>query len=236
MISGNGASEYEAGTRELLNEARRLGLTWGLRPATVLDVGNVRYDGDDTETVTRVVNLLESPLFPEQRVMCMFVPPAGNFVIGSLTETRVLFRARRSAAQSIPNASEAEIEWDAIDVDTHSGWNSGFDTEWSAPFGGWYRLSGGVGFASGGTGTGRRGCFWRKNHAGIDGASVFQGGSGSTGNHAIPARGITVYLAAGDNVSLTAFQEQGSALNTAGAANAPSIDVEYLRPAVSPIG
>lgn len=70
--------------RQVIAEAQRLGLTWILRPATVLDTSNVRYDGDDEETDSRVTNLLESPLFVNQRVMCAIVPPAGNFVIGML--------------------------------------------------------------------------------------------------------------------------------------------------------
>jgi hypothetical protein len=234
-VSSEAAVAYEAGTRELLREARRLGLTWGLRPATVISVDHVRYDGDDEETLTRVVNLLESPLFVAQRVMCIFVPPAGNFVIGSLTDTRILFEARRVAAQSIPNASETEIEWDTIDVDTHGGWAAGFETDWTAPFAGWYHLTGGCGWASGGTGTGRRGVFWRINHVGANGGGVLMSNVGSTGTHCIAARGITVPLEAGDSVQLTSFQEQGSALNTVGGTQGPSISISYERPPVSPI-
>jgi hypothetical protein len=229
-----GAVEYEAGTRELLREARRLGLTWGLRPATVLNFENVRYDGDDTETLTRVVNLLESPLFVDQRVMCIFVPPSGNFVVGSLTDTRVMFSARRVAAQSIPNASETEIQWDTIDVDTHGAWNPGFPTDFVAPFAGWYDLTGGCGWSSGGTGTGRRGAFWRKNHASIDAGGVLMSNVGSTGTHCIAARAFTVFLEAGQSAQLTAFQEQGSALNTTSGSQGPGICISYNRPRVSP--
>lgn len=224
------AQNIETGARELVREARRLGLTWGLRPATVLDQDSVRYDGDDAETSTRVINLLESPLFIDQRVMCIFVPPAGNFVIGSLTDTKVLFRARRVAAQSIANASETEIQWDTVDVDTHGGFTTDFPTNWVAPFPGWYDLSGGCGWASGGTGTGRRGVFWRINHAAADGAGVLMANVGSTGTHCITARAITIPLAAGDSVQMTSFQEQGSALNTVGGSQGPSISISYNRP------
>ncbi len=228
-MSDDAAANVVAGTQELVREARRLGLVWGLRPATVVKVEHVRYDGDDDETITRIVNLLEAPLFPDQRVMCVFVPPSGNFVIGSLTDTKVLFRARRVAAQSIPNASQTEIDWDTVDVDTHGGWTSDFPDEWRAPFPGWYQLSGGAGWVSGGTGTGRRGAFWRINHVEYDGGGVFMANVGSTGTHSLTARVMTVSLDAGDIVSLGVFQEQGSALNTAGGAHSPSIDVQYIR-------
>lgn len=225
--------EFQAVVQEVVREARRLGLVWGLRPATVLGPTQVRYDGDDEETLTRVVNLLEGPLFTDQRVMCVFVPPSGNFVIGSLTDTEILFRARRSAGQSIPNASETEIEWDTVDVDTHGGYTSDFPTDWVAPYAGWYHLTGGCGWASGGTGTGRRGAFWRVNHVGVNGAGVLMSGVGSTGTHCISARGVDVFLEAGDSVQMTSFQEQGSALNTApSSSQSPSIDIAYVRPRV----
>ena len=225
------AENINTGTRELLREARRLGLTWGLRPGTVSDPSHVVYDGDSEDSNTRVINLLESPLFVDERVMCMFVPPAGNFVVGVLTDLKVLFRARRAAAQLIPNSSETPVEWDTIDVDTHSAWNAGSPDSFTAPFAGWYQLSGGVGWASGGTGTGRRGAFWRLNSSApsVDGGASFIGGAGSTGTHSIPARVMTLAVEKGDSVQLMAFQEQGSSLNTATGSSCPSIDVQYIR-------
>lgn len=221
---------FQAGTLEILSEARRLGLVWGLRPATVLNQNNVQYDGDDSETVTRVVNLLESPLFATQRVMCIFVPPAGNFVIGSLTDTRVLFRALRAATQSIPTASETEIEWDSVDVDTHGGWNSDFPTDWIAPFDGWYDISGGCGWNGGGVS--RRGVFFRVNHVSVDGAgALFTGGS--AGSNSIPGRPVTLSLNAGDSIQLAAYQDSGGPINTLGTGSqCPSIAISYNRPPI----
>lgn len=74
----------DAGIREMVREAQRFGLTWILRPATVLDPDHVRYDGDNDEASTRAINLLPYPLVEDMRVMCVIVPPAGNFVIGTI--------------------------------------------------------------------------------------------------------------------------------------------------------
>lgn len=70
------------GARELIREARRLGLVWGLRPATVATPTTVVYDGDGENSTTRVVNMLDDTPEVGDRVMCMFVPPAGNFIVG----------------------------------------------------------------------------------------------------------------------------------------------------------
>lgn len=231
-MSDASAQNIDAGARELVAQARRLGLTWGLRPATVLDQSHARYDGDGDEVATRVINLLEMPLFVDQRVMCVFVPPSGNFVLGSLTDTKVLFRARRAAAQLIDNASEEEIEWDAVDVDTHGGFTTSFPTDWVASIPGWYQLSGGVGFAAGGTGLGRRGTTWRRNHVALDGSNIFVV-AGSTSVHSIPGRTTVVSLEVGDSVQMTAFQDQGVGLNTATGSSSPSVDITYLRPPIT---
>lgn len=74
--------DVATGARELVREARRLGLTWGLRPASVATASHVVYDGDGDESTTRVVNMLDDTPDVGDRVMCLFVPPAGNFIVG----------------------------------------------------------------------------------------------------------------------------------------------------------
>lgn len=75
---------------ELIRTANRLGLTWGLRPGTVVSVlapytpreASVRMDGD-TDTAITVVSLVND-LTLGDRVMVMWVPPAGQYAIGLL--------------------------------------------------------------------------------------------------------------------------------------------------------
>lgn len=212
---------------ELLRQARRLGLSWGLRPGTGTSDGRVITDGD-SQTIN-VVPLALQP-FEGLRVMVMFVPGGGNYVIGALTDPKPLFRAMRSTAQSIPTGAETEIQWTNVDVDTHNGWNASSPTDYTVPFSGWYQLSGGCGWVSGGTGTGRRGAFFRIGGVSAEGAGVFMANVGSTGTHCIAARTSVLYAGAGDTFQMSVYQEQGSPLNTATGSQGPSIAIEFLRP------
>ena len=70
-----------AGTKQLVEDAQRLGISWTLRPGTVTiaDPLKVTFDGDDTPVTA--VSLVG--VFPEEtRVMGLLVPPGGNFIIG----------------------------------------------------------------------------------------------------------------------------------------------------------
>lgn len=68
----------------VLERARRTGLTWRLRPATVTSVNpdgaiRVRFDGDDQPI--RVVSMV-GPVAVEARVMVVTTPPSGNHIVG----------------------------------------------------------------------------------------------------------------------------------------------------------
>lgn len=70
--------------QELVAQAKKLGLTWDLRPATVVNGANTSnisatYDGDTTPlNMTSLVGILSN----NSRVQVIFVPPAGHFIIG----------------------------------------------------------------------------------------------------------------------------------------------------------
>lgn len=66
---------------EIKNNAQRLGLTWTLRPATMVSASTGTADGD-TETVG--VTSLIGVLSPNVRVMLMQVPGGGNYAVGFL--------------------------------------------------------------------------------------------------------------------------------------------------------
>lgn len=82
-----------AGIDELVAQARRLGLLWGLRPGIVVDTSSgggpynprVRLDGDDANTT--IITTLLGTLAPAvgMRVMVMSVPPNGNYVVGIIS-------------------------------------------------------------------------------------------------------------------------------------------------------
>jgi hypothetical protein len=75
------------GAQAIQDNAKRLGLTWTLRPGTVQS-----YDGAsgqvsvtfDNDTVAIGAVSLAGILVPGQRVMGMIIPPGGNFIIGGL--------------------------------------------------------------------------------------------------------------------------------------------------------
>lgn len=80
------AEEIGIAVKEIQVEARRLGLVWDLRPATVID-NRVTLTGIIDGDATVVIELISLVGRPEigTRVMVMAVPPAGNYVIGYLT-------------------------------------------------------------------------------------------------------------------------------------------------------
>lgn len=87
------SDQLDAAIDALLKQARRLGLVWGLRPATVSDAGTgtrvqVVVDGDTRPLPVPVDNLSGGGLAPGARVMVMQVPPSGNYVIGAPTRAR----------------------------------------------------------------------------------------------------------------------------------------------------
>jgi hypothetical protein len=79
---------------ELVIQAKRLGLTWGLRPGKVVSVTSgtgpynpgVQLDGDDADTVILTASLVGG-LAVGMRVMVMAVPPNGNYVVGIISST-----------------------------------------------------------------------------------------------------------------------------------------------------
>ena len=68
----------------VVDRAKSLGLTWTLRPATVSTVDTVIYDGDIIPV--GVISLI-GPGVVNDRVMCLQVPPGGNYIIGRLPGT-----------------------------------------------------------------------------------------------------------------------------------------------------
>lgn len=82
-----GARLFQVGTRALVENARRLGLTWRLTLGTVTtststDQFEVRLDGD-TEPIT-VISMIGSHAIGT-RVYVISIPPAGNYAIGWVT-------------------------------------------------------------------------------------------------------------------------------------------------------
>jgi hypothetical protein len=83
------ANMIALGAKAVVENAKRLGLQWGMSAATVqqnLDSGNliqVIFDGD---SVPVLAMSLVGKLLPGFRVMVISVPPSANYIIGTFTQ------------------------------------------------------------------------------------------------------------------------------------------------------
>lgn len=80
-------AEQVALVKSLIAQARRLGLVWTMRNATVVDGTDVnrtviRFDGD-TGSSFDIISVI-GRVITGQRVVVASVPPAGQFIIGKL--------------------------------------------------------------------------------------------------------------------------------------------------------
>jgi hypothetical protein len=121
---------------------------------------------------------------------------------------------RQTVAQSIPNATETALTFDAEDVDSSGMHSTSVNTSrMTAVYAGWYLHGGGWSLAAGATG--RRATSWRVNGAGtnVNGSGVaMQATATSVPN--TPAKTMLIFLNVSDYSEEFARQENGGALNT----------------------
>lgn len=81
------------GIQQVVEQSKRLGLTWTLRQAavTLLDPLTAVYDGDTVGI--QMISVIGTPLPVGMRVMAVQLPTGGNFIIGIVGHpwTRVVF-------------------------------------------------------------------------------------------------------------------------------------------------
>lgn len=124
-----------------------------------------------------------------------------------------IFRGRQTSAQSIANITSVAITLDTEDFDTAGGHSTVSNTSrYTAVYPGYYQHSGGLSYSSDATGT--RAAEWGKNGTLINGGSALL--SAVNGNSTrLATRTDYTFLNVGDYLELFAFQNRGSALNTA---------------------
>lgn len=95
-MTSDANSRDRANIAALVANAKRLGLTWGIRPATV-SIGTegtahvqATYDGDNAKLA--MLSLLGEPLDAGDRVMVISVPPAANYIVGRLGSSFTSYR------------------------------------------------------------------------------------------------------------------------------------------------
>ena len=114
------------GAQAVVENAKRLGLTWTIRLATISDATNgavmAIYDGD---TVAIGMTSMIGAVFTGQRVYVIQVPPSGNFIAGSTTGS--IYRATQTAVATVSSIDFANIPTDlsVIEVRYTARFNAG---------------------------------------------------------------------------------------------------------------
>jgi len=199
------------GAEATVENAKRLGLTWTLRLATVLngtDPVNVlaTYDGD-----TAVISMtsMVGPLVAGQRVYVVQVPPSGNFITGFITpllSAQYGVRARVSNAQAIPNAAQTSLIWNVIDQEVGGNFIAAGGTLFTIPITGLWTLHLRTLLGNGGA----RNFLNYFVTTGI--ASVFPSNvrSNYIAGESTASLSTTIPLLAGDTITASVYQEGGA--------------------------
>lgn len=214
------SANIAAGIGQLIQNAQSLGLTWTLRPATVslrLDAGadqySIVYDADTAPITAN--NMTGRVLAPGQRVYGVIVPPAGNYIIGTTAEQRLIGATvvRGSTLQTIPSGVATSISWDAITYDPLSFVGTVPNTTFSIPsgMGGLYVAQARV-QTSPGVGAGQAYLQWNVSGFGIPFRQPF----GANDNNASATMMYT--LIENQTMTVQAFQSTGGGIGLIGEA------------------
>lgn len=115
------ANLISTGAQAIIENAKRLGLQWGIVPATVqqssLSSGFVLVIMDGDSTPIHAMSLV-GPLLPGWRVMVMSVPPSANYIIGSFVQTEgiVAYGSRDTNPSTTTTVELAILELDSVPV------------------------------------------------------------------------------------------------------------------------
>lgn len=105
---------------ELLQQAKRLGLMWDLRAATVAEttgaysayVPRIDLDGDEEDSAGITAVSFVDGLAVGMRIMVMFVPPVGSYVIGTFNpeQTQRYSRGAFTSHGTVISTTETVLE------------------------------------------------------------------------------------------------------------------------------
>ncbi|WP_128977288.1 hypothetical protein [Streptomyces roseicoloratus] len=144
-----------------------------------------------------------------------------------------VFRAYRSAAQSIPTGGDAAanaVSWDDVQEDLLGGWSGTNPTRYTVPRSGVWQLAGAIAFDASTGGTTRE-CVWY-----VNGGAIGAGRARSFANTissvplTVEARTLPYRLTAGDYVELVPAQNSGGNLNLATGSYRSYVGLTYAGP------
>ncbi len=144
---GLSAAEQANATMEAVVENKeQLGLTWGLRPATVSSASPLEAILDGDSAAIGVISMTGA-LSVGERVYVMYVPPSGNYVMGRCLP-QPLLRARltnAALAQGVPT----NISYDTVDEEAGDwGINAATFATITIPESGIYQMTAVLGLGS----------------------------------------------------------------------------------------
>jgi len=156
-------------------------------------------------------------------------PAAGGGLSWQLNPGQLVFSARATTAQNIPDITNTFIIFQTEDYDRLNVFTPGASSSTYTPgVAGWYEVTGNVSF--GNAQAGYRGVYWN-----VDGADVPAGGAVAaytpTVGANVNARTIPLLLTASSVISLRAYHNAGSTISTnIATAQQSSMSVKWLGP------
>lgn len=129
-----------AQVKAIVDNADRLGITWTLRPGTVVSSNplTVTMDGD---TVAIGMFSMIGATYAGQRVWVLIIPPSGNYVIGDALGTQLGARARVTNALAIPNNTQTVAIWNQIDENSGATFIAANGTNFTIPADGLWAIT-----------------------------------------------------------------------------------------------
>lgn len=149
-------------------------------------------------------------------------------------QTRAAAYLRAGATQSLTGSTWTSLLLSVEDFDDDPDGVGGHSTSvntsrYTARYAGWYRVGGGVGFAS--NATGNRACRWSVNGTLVDGSPTIMAAVNGLASVA-PSRSILIFLNVGDYLEIQGYQSSGGALlTTIVGGDTTSVSVSWERPA-----
>ncbi len=201
------ADQAAATASAIVENADALGLTWRLRPATIVAGAQMVVDGD-TESIDWTDTLI-GPVQRDQRVWVITVPPSGNYIVGSAPFPMLPgVAACRTAAQALPTGVATLVSWDSSSTNTSGYLPTTFGTTITVPTGydGVHSITVSMGINASGA---RNFITILKNGNPTVRASM------SAGEALVGATAV-LYLAAGDTITVDAFQNSGGPTTMSG--------------------
>jgi len=188
--------------------------SWNGRPtASAAYLGQIMYD-------TQNYNCLLVCTYDSYTNVYAWTPMPGTLITKVFQQT----------AQSIPNTSPGTImQFTATYVNRFIAFNT---TTFTAPFPGYFELSGAVNWVSGSSGS--RNASWLVNGNTYDGCQTARVADGSAFVQ-VPLRTNTVRLSQGDTVQVQVYQGTGGSLSTDVTSAVRSyMQITYAGPAIAP--